>query len=96
MLFNLYTANLAARMRLSQHKQAQRPSNQHPVHLILHPIAFRRLAFKGPSAVFILTCQLTSSLLYPTSTIFLPISSWLPRSLAANPPPVSDRRGRHL
>ncbi|MEQ2312265.1 hypothetical protein AMECASPLE_029117 [Ameca splendens] len=66
-----------------------RPSNQHPVCLILHPIAFRRLVFKGPSAVFLLACQLSSSLLHPTSTIFLPIYSWLPRSLAANPPPVS-------
>ncbi|MED6251030.1 hypothetical protein ATANTOWER_019590, partial [Ataeniobius toweri] len=63
----------------------------HPVCLILHPITFRRLAFKGPSAMFILTCQLSSSLLHPTSTIFLPISSRLPRSLAANPPPVSDQ-----
>ncbi|MEQ2292321.1 hypothetical protein AMECASPLE_021989 [Ameca splendens] len=66
-------------------------SNQHPVRLILHPITFRRLAFKGPSAVFILACQLSSSLLHPTSTIFLPFSSRLPRSLAANPPPVSDQ-----
>ncbi|MED6236367.1 hypothetical protein ATANTOWER_008120 [Ataeniobius toweri] len=64
---------------------------QHPVCLILHPITFRRLAFKGPSAVFILACQLSSSLLHPTSTIFLPISSRLPRSLAANPPPVLIR-----
>ncbi|MEQ2297502.1 hypothetical protein AMECASPLE_035315 [Ameca splendens] len=68
-----------------------RPSNQHPVRLVLHPITFRRLAFKGPSAVFILACQLSSSLLHPTSTIFLHIYSWLPRSLAANPPPVSDQ-----
>ncbi|MED6244509.1 hypothetical protein ATANTOWER_013821 [Ataeniobius toweri] len=64
---------------------------KHPVRLILHPIIFRRLAFKGPSVVFILACQLSSSLLHPTSTIFLPISSRLPRSLAGNPPPVSDR-----
>ncbi|MEQ2224663.1 hypothetical protein ILYODFUR_009770 [Ilyodon furcidens] len=63
----------------------------HPVCLILHPITFRRLAFKGPSAVFILACQLSSSLLHPTSTIFLHIYSWLPCSLAANPPPVSDQ-----
>ncbi|MEQ2311077.1 hypothetical protein AMECASPLE_015880 [Ameca splendens] len=69
---------------------------EHPVHLILHPITFRRLAFKGPSAVFILACQLSSSLLHPTSTIFLHIYSWLPRYLAANSPPVSDRGGRHL
>ncbi|KAK5624131.1 hypothetical protein CRENBAI_010927 [Crenichthys baileyi] len=62
----------------------------HPVRLILHPITFRRLAFKGPSAVFLLACQLSSSLLHPTSTIFLHIYSWLPRSLAANPLPVSD------
>ncbi|KAK5621984.1 hypothetical protein CRENBAI_013335 [Crenichthys baileyi] len=33
----------------------------HPVHLIHHPIAFRRLDFKGPSAVFLLACQLSSS-----------------------------------
>ncbi|MEQ2171158.1 hypothetical protein GOODEAATRI_007846 [Goodea atripinnis] len=66
-------------------------SNQHPVCPILHPITFRRLAFKGPSAVFILACQLCSSLLHPTSSIFLHIYSWLPRSLAANPPPVSDQ-----
>ncbi|MEQ2280052.1 hypothetical protein AMECASPLE_015684 [Ameca splendens] len=64
---------------------------QHPVRLILHPITFRRLGFKGPSAVFIFACQLSSSLLHPTSTIFLRISSWLPRSLAANPPPVLDQ-----
>ncbi|MED6268415.1 hypothetical protein CHARACLAT_022196 [Characodon lateralis] len=68
-----------------------RPSNQHPVRLIHHPIAFRRLVFKGPLAVFLLACQLSSSLLHPTSTIFLPIYSWLPRSLATNPPPVSDQ-----
>ncbi|MED6277831.1 hypothetical protein CHARACLAT_017510 [Characodon lateralis] len=67
------------------------PSNQHPVHLILHPITFRCLVFKGPSPVFILACQLSSSLLLPTSTIFLHIYSWLPRSLATNPPPVSDQ-----
>ncbi|MEQ2284177.1 hypothetical protein AMECASPLE_018870, partial [Ameca splendens] len=66
-------------------------SNQHPVHLILHRITFRRLAFKGPSAVFILACQLSSSLLHPTSTIFLHIYSWLPRSLAANPPPDEEQ-----
>ncbi|MEQ2314827.1 hypothetical protein AMECASPLE_015980 [Ameca splendens] len=68
-----------------------RPSNQHPVSLILHSITFRRLAFKGPSAVFILACQLSSSVLHPTYTIFLSISSRLPRSLAANPQPVLDR-----
>ncbi|MEQ2241951.1 hypothetical protein ILYODFUR_030650 [Ilyodon furcidens] len=68
-----------------------RPSNQHPVRLIHHPITFRRLVFKGPSAVFLLACQLSSSLRHPTSTIFLHIYSWLPRSLAANPLPVSDR-----
>ncbi|MEQ2238327.1 hypothetical protein ILYODFUR_032090 [Ilyodon furcidens] len=68
-----------------------RPSNQHPVHLIHHPITFRRLVFKGPLAVSLLACQLSSSLLHPTSTIFLHIYSWLPRSLAANPPPVSDQ-----
>ncbi|MED6273769.1 hypothetical protein CHARACLAT_009875 [Characodon lateralis] len=66
------------------------PSNQHPVRLILHPITLRRLAFKGASIVFIFACQLSSSLLHPTSTIFLHIYSWLPRSLATNPPPVSD------
>ncbi|KAK5601289.1 hypothetical protein CRENBAI_001624 [Crenichthys baileyi] len=38
-----------------------RPSNQHPVCLIHHPIAFRHLVFKGPSAVFLLACQLSSS-----------------------------------
>ncbi|MEQ2290686.1 hypothetical protein AMECASPLE_005659 [Ameca splendens] len=64
---------------------------KHPVHLILHPITFRRLVFKGSSAVFILACQLSSSLLQPASSIFLPISSRLPRSLAANLPPVSDQ-----
>ncbi|MEQ2257579.1 hypothetical protein ILYODFUR_036182 [Ilyodon furcidens] len=68
-----------------------RPSNQHPVRLIHPPITFRHLVFKGPSAVFLLACQLSSSLLHPTSTIFLHIYSWLPRSLAANPPPVSDQ-----
>ncbi|MED6243460.1 hypothetical protein ATANTOWER_020562, partial [Ataeniobius toweri] len=35
--------------------------SKHPVRLILHPITFRRLAFKGPSSVFLLGCQLTSS-----------------------------------
>ncbi|KAK5618890.1 hypothetical protein CRENBAI_008460 [Crenichthys baileyi] len=68
-----------------------RPSNQHPVRLIHHPIAFRCLVFKGPSDVFLLACQLSSSFLHPTSTIFLPIYSWLPRSLAPNPPPVLDQ-----
>ncbi|MED6267341.1 hypothetical protein CHARACLAT_011212 [Characodon lateralis] len=68
-----------------------RPSNQHPVRLIHHPITFRHLAFKGPSAVFLLACQLSSYLLHPTSTILLHIYSWLPCSLAANPPPVSDQ-----
>ncbi|KAK5614696.1 hypothetical protein CRENBAI_006289 [Crenichthys baileyi] len=38
-----------------------RPSNHYPVHLILHPVTFQCLAFKGPSAVFILACQLSSS-----------------------------------
>ncbi|MEQ2226926.1 hypothetical protein ILYODFUR_032393 [Ilyodon furcidens] len=68
-----------------------RPSNQHPVRLIYYPITFRHLVLKGPSAMFLLACHLSSSLLHPTSTIFLHIYSWLPRSLAANPPPVSDQ-----
>ncbi|KAK5620915.1 hypothetical protein CRENBAI_016786 [Crenichthys baileyi] len=38
-----------------------RPSNQHPVRLIHRPIAFWRLVFKGPLAVFLLSCQLSSS-----------------------------------
>ncbi|MEQ2263908.1 hypothetical protein XENORESO_015122, partial [Xenotaenia resolanae] len=38
-----------------------RPSNQHPVRLILHPITFRHLAFKGASTVFIFAYQLSSS-----------------------------------
>ncbi|MEQ2227466.1 hypothetical protein ILYODFUR_037958 [Ilyodon furcidens] len=73
-----------------------RPSNQHPVRLILHPITFRRLAFKGPSAVFILACQLSSSTtLTPPRTVrnrlsqsFLPycrnacLAPWLISSLS--------------
>ncbi|KAK5618468.1 hypothetical protein CRENBAI_018033 [Crenichthys baileyi] len=38
-----------------------RPSNQHPVRLIHHPITFRHLVLKGPPAVFLLACQLSSS-----------------------------------
>ncbi|KAK5617611.1 hypothetical protein CRENBAI_002800 [Crenichthys baileyi] len=51
-------------------------------------LAILTALLKGLSAVFLLACQLSSSLLHPTSTIFLPIYSWLPHSLAANPPPV--------
>ncbi|KAK5606135.1 hypothetical protein CRENBAI_026618 [Crenichthys baileyi] len=58
-----------------------RPSNQHPVRLIHHPITFRRLVFKGLSAVFLLACQLSSSAVIMSdyeSDHFSGVSVWPP------------------